>query len=83
MYSGAGTAYPSGAPGYTTRFFMGFVLLDLSFMCMFCRSLFVLLSFFCHFIVCAFSICGLITLWYLQTVRKRKAMDITNTITNN
>jgi hypothetical protein len=27
--SGAGTAYPSGAPEFTPRFFVGFVLLDL------------------------------------------------------
>ena len=35
--SGAGTAYPFGAPEFTPVF---------SFMCMFCKSLFVLLSFF-------------------------------------
>ena len=39
--SGAGTAYPSGAPEFTPGFYSIF-----SFMCMFCRSLFVLLSFF-------------------------------------
>ena len=38
--SGAGTAYPSGAPEFTPGFYSNF-----SFMCMFCRSLFVLLSF--------------------------------------
>jgi len=27
--SGTGTAYPSGAPEFTTRFLVGFVLLDL------------------------------------------------------
>ena len=27
--SGAGTAYPSGAPEFTPRFLVGFVLLDL------------------------------------------------------
>jgi hypothetical protein len=31
---GAGTDYPSGAS--SLRFLVGFVLLDLSFMCMFC-----------------------------------------------
>ena len=39
--SGAGTAYLSGAPEFTPGFYSIF-----SFMCMFCRSLFVLLSFF-------------------------------------
>ena len=43
MYSGAGSVFTlPEAPGFTPRFFVGFVLLDLSFMCMFCRSLFVL-----------------------------------------
>jgi len=41
---GAGTDYPSGAS--SLRFLVGFVLLDLSFMCMFFRSLLVLLYFF-------------------------------------
>ena len=39
--SGAETAYPSGAPEFTPGFYSIF-----SFMCMFCRPLFVLLSFF-------------------------------------
>ena len=46
MYtSGAETAYPSGAPVFTPRFLVRFVLLDLWFMYMLCRSLFVLLYF--------------------------------------
>ena len=41
-----------------------------SFMCMFCRSLFVLLSFsFGHCVVCSSSIYGFwLPLWYLQTL---------------
>jgi hypothetical protein len=42
-------------------------------MCMFCRSLFVLLYFFflCHCVVCSSSICWFwLPLWYLQTLLK-------------
>jgi hypothetical protein len=46
MLSGAGTAYPSGAPDFTPDFKWGSCYSIFSFMCMFCRSLFVLLSFF-------------------------------------
>ena len=42
--SGAGTAYPSGAPQFTPNFQWGSQYSIFSFMCMFCRSLFVLLS---------------------------------------
>ena len=42
--SGVGTAYPYGAPEFP-RYLAGFVLI-FSFICKFCRSLFVLLFFF-------------------------------------
>jgi len=42
--SGAGTAYPSGAPEFTPGFCGVRVTQSISFMCMFCRSLFVLLA---------------------------------------
>jgi len=41
-----GTAYPSGAPEFTPGFKWGSCCSIISFMCMFCRSFFVLLSFF-------------------------------------
>ena len=44
--SGAGTACPSGAPGFTPGFYWGSCCSIFSFMCMFCRSLFVLLHIF-------------------------------------
>jgi hypothetical protein len=44
--SGAGTAYPSGAPEFILGFSWGSCYSIFSFMCMFCRSLFVLLYFF-------------------------------------
>ena len=52
------------------RFLVGFVLLDLYFICMFCRSLFVLLYFFFWSLcVCSSSIYGFwLPLWYLQTL---------------
>jgi hypothetical protein len=51
-------------------FLVGFVLLDLSFMCMFCRSLFVLLYFLFWPLCCLFfDIYGFwLHLWYLQTL---------------
>ena len=58
--SGAGTAYPSGTPEFTPGFVWGSCYSIFSFMCMFCRSLFVLLS---------SSIYGLwLLLWYFQTL---------------
>ena len=54
--SGAGTVYPSGAHEFTYGFQWGSCYSIFSFMCMFCRSLFVLLA-----IV-------LSVLWYLQTL---------------
>ena len=44
--SGAGTAYPSGAPAFTPGFYWGSCYLIFSFICMICISLFVLLYFF-------------------------------------
>ena len=44
--SGAGTACPSGAPDFTPGFYWGLCYSIFSFICMFCRSLFVLLYFF-------------------------------------
>jgi hypothetical protein len=44
--SGAVTGYPSGAPEFTSDFYWGSFYSIFSFMCMCCRSLFVLLSFF-------------------------------------
>ena len=54
-----------------TRFFSG---VRVSFMCMFCRSLFVILSFFFWPLCClSFDLRILITsLWYLQTILERK-----------
>ena len=43
---GAGTAYPSGAHEFTPGFKWGSCYSIFSYMCMFCRSLFVLLYFF-------------------------------------
>jgi hypothetical protein len=44
--SGVGTAYPSGAPAFTPGFKWSSCYSIFSFICMFCRSLFVLLFFF-------------------------------------
>ena len=54
LTSGAGTAYPSGAPDFTPRFEWGSCYSIFSFICMFCRSLFVLLYFF--FLAIVFSV---------------------------
>ena len=43
---GTGKAYPSGAPEFTPGFKCGSCCSIFSFMCMFCRSVFVLLFFF-------------------------------------
>ena len=51
--SGAGTAYPSGAPEFTTGFHWVPVTRSLV-LCMFCRSLFVLLYFFFWQLCCLF-----------------------------
>ena len=44
--SGAGTAYPSGAHEFTSRLLWGSCYLIFSCMCMLCRSLIVLRTFF-------------------------------------
>jgi len=57
--SGTGTAYPYGAPEFTAGFSGGSCYSIFSFICMFCRSLFVLLYFsFGHCVVCSSSIYG-------------------------
>ena len=69
--SGAGTAHSSGAPEFTPSFQWGSCYLIFSFICMFSRSLFVLLYFFFWPLCCLFffDIRILITsLWYLQTL---------------
>ena len=52
--SGAGTAYPSGAPEFTPGFLWGSCYSIFSFICMFCRSLFDLLYFFFWPLCCLF-----------------------------
>ena len=52
--SGAVTAYPSGAPGFTPGFQWGSCYSIFSFICMFCRSLFVLLYCFFWPLCCMF-----------------------------
>jgi hypothetical protein len=52
--NGARTAYPSGTPEFTPGFKLGSCYLMLIFMCMFCRSLFVLLYFFFWPLCCLF-----------------------------
>ena len=47
-------AYPSVAPDFTPGFYWGSCYSILSFMCMFCRSLFVLLYFFFWTLSCLF-----------------------------
>ena len=52
--SGAGTTYPSRAHEFTPGFQWGSCYSTLSFMCMFCRSLFVILYFFLWPLYCLF-----------------------------
>ena len=52
--SGAGTPYSSGAPEFTPGFQCGSCYSIFSFMCMFCRSLFVLLYYFFWPLYCLF-----------------------------
>jgi hypothetical protein len=63
-------AYPSGAPEFTPGFKWGSCYSIFTFICMFGRSLFVLLYFFFWPLCCLFfDIRILITsLWYLQTL---------------
>ena len=58
--SGAGTAYPSGAPEFTPVFSGVFVTQSFVLCAMFCRSLFVtvVLFLFDHCVVCLYSIYG-------------------------
>jgi hypothetical protein len=65
--SEAGTADPSVAPEFTPCFQWGSCYSIFSFICMFCRSLFVLLYFFFgHGVVCSSSIYEFwLPLWYL------------------
>jgi hypothetical protein len=68
--SGAGTAYTSGAPEFTPGFKLGSCYWIFSFICMLCRSLFVLFSYFFWPLCClsSFDLRILITFWYLQTL---------------
>jgi hypothetical protein len=70
VISGAGTSYPSGALEFIPGFYWGSFYSIFSFMCMFCRSLFVLSYFsFGHCVVCSSLIYGfLLPLWYLQAL---------------
>ena len=73
LTSGAGTAYPSGAPDFTPSFEWGSCYSIFSFICTFCRSLFVLLYFFfwplCFLFF--FDIRFWLPLWYLHTLLAR------------
>jgi cadmium resistance protein CadD (predicted permease) len=62
---GAGTLYPSGAHEFVPVFRGVRVARSFVFCVVFCRSLFVLFS-FDQCIVCASSINGVLSLWYLQ-----------------
>ena len=69
--SGAGTVYPSGAPEFIPGFLWDSCYSNFSFICMFCRSLLVLLYFFFWPLCCLFffDIQILITsLWYLLAI---------------
>jgi hypothetical protein len=68
--SGGGNAYPSREPEFTPGFQWSSCYSIFSFMCMFCRSLFVLLSFFFfgHCVVCPSFYGFWLPLWYLQTL---------------
>ena len=56
---GAGTVYPSGAPEFTPRFLVGFVLLDLLFyVCFVDRCMFFCTLSFGYCVVCSFLIYG-------------------------
>ena len=69
--SGAGTANPSGAPEFTPSFWCCSCYSIFSFICMFCRSLFVLFS-FTHYVVCSSLIYRFwLLLWNLPTLLSR------------
>ena len=64
---GAGIAYPSGAPEFTSVFFVGFMLLNLIFLYIVLLTIVDLLCLFSYgiYIVCP-SVCGFwLLLWYL------------------
>ena len=67
---GAGTAYPSRTPEFTPSFKWNSFYSIFSWMCMFCRSLFVLLIIsFGHCVVSPSSIYAFwLPLWYIQTL---------------
>ena len=73
--SGAGTAYPSGVPVFSPSYQRGSCYSISSFMCMFCRSLCVLLSFFFwpFFGLCFFDLRILIT----PLVSSNSSMEMT------
>ena len=78
--SGAGTAYPCGAPEFIPGFWWDSLYSIFSFMCMFCRSLFVICTFsFGNCVVCSSSIYGLwLSLWYLQALFSPMEIRFTN-----
>jgi len=61
--NGAGTAYPSRAPEFTPGFEWDSCYSIFSFMCMFCRLLFVL-----FLLAIVLSVRFWLPLWYLQTL---------------
>jgi hypothetical protein len=70
-FSGAETAYPSGAPGFAPGFWWGPCYSIFCFICIFCRSLFVFLYFFFCPLCCLFFLdiqILIASLWYLQTL---------------
>ena len=75
---GAGTAYLSRAHEFTPGFQWGLCYSIFNFMCMFFRSLFVLLSFFA-IVLSVFRFTDsykLLTLWYLETLLKKQLLFI-------
>jgi len=68
--SGAGIAYPSGAPAFTPGFSGVRVTRSLALcVCFVDHCLSFWTSSFCHCVVCSSSIYGLwLSLWYLQTL---------------
>jgi hypothetical protein len=73
--SGAGTAYPSGAPEFTPGFVWGSCYSVFSFICMLRRLLFVLLSFFdIRILITPFGIFKLFFL-LMMAIRVNKLID--------
>jgi hypothetical protein len=76
---GVGTVYPSGVPEFTAMFFLwGLCYSIFSFMCKFCRSLFIVLYFFFwpYWCLFFFDLWIQIILWYLQTLLDKEAILI-------